>query len=672
MKKNIVFFLLLQCCSVVFAGQATLLRYSRPAALWTDALPVGNGRMGAMVYGGVSVDEIQLNEATFWAGGPHRNDNPAALEALPEVRRLVFEGKNMEAQQLINRKFLSGRNGMPFCTLGSLLIRRPDADTAAISDYRRCLDIEDAIATTTWKEADIDYRTEVIASLPTGVIAIHLTASKPHSLTFCLQFCSPLPTFSTTCEANRLVARAEGMEHEGVAAALNMEMQVEARQRGGRQVLTDSTLTVADATEATIYIAAATNFVNYNDVSASAHARTEGMLHATIRQSWKRLLHKHSEMYHKYFDRVSLDLGHSSDAEEYDTDMRVQRFAEHSDSLTCADPGLLSLLFNYGRYLLISSSQPGGQAANLQGLWNKDTKPIWDSKYTININTEMNYWPAEVCNLSELAEPLFSLIRDISMTGRQTARDMYGARGWCAHHNTDIWRTTGMVDGAFWGAWPNGGAWLTTHLWEHYQFTGDRAFLAEAYPIMRGAVDFYRSFMVPHPRYGWLVTCPSVSPEHGPKGETSGSASVVAGPTMDTEIVRDVATQTLLAAQQLGIDKDYQDSLQYFLHQLPPLQIGQYGQLQEWLEDADNPDDHHRHVSHLYGLYPSAQISASQTPEAWEACRVTLNQRGDEATGWSITSLIRKTMSRTTTSTSCPVRMRTHTATPSTASRTTP
>ena len=637
MKKSIVFFLLLlQCCSVVFAGQTTLLRYSRPAALWTDALPVGNGRMGAMVYGGVSVDEIQLNEATFWAGGPHRNDNPAALEALPEVRRLVFEGKNMEAQQLINRKFLSRRNGMPFCTLGSLLIRRPDADTAAISDYRRYLDIEDAIATTTWKEADINYQTEVIASLPTGVIVIHLTASKPHSLTFCLQFRSPLPTFTTICEANRLVARAEGMEHEGVAAALNMEMQVEARQRGGRQVLTDSTLTVADATEATIYIAAATNFVNYNDVSASAHARTEGMLHATIRQSWKRLLHKHSEMYHKYFDRVSLDLGHSSDAEEYDTDMRVQRFAEHSDSLTCADPGLLSLLFNYGRYLLISSSQPGGQAANLQGLWNKDTKPIWDSKYTININTEMNYWPAEVCNLSELAEPLFSLIRDISKTGRQTARDMYGARGWCAHHNTDIWRTTGMVDGAFWGAWPNGGAWLTTHLWEHYQFTGDRAFLAEAYPIMRGAVDFYRSFMVPHPRYGWLVTCPSVSPEHGPKGETSGSASVVAGPTMDTEIVRDVATQTMLAAQQLGIDKDYQDSLQHFLNQLPPLQIGQYGQLQEWLEDADNPDDHHRHVSHLYGLYPSAQISASQTPEAWEACRVTLNQRGDEATGWSI------------------------------------
>ena len=619
---------------------ALTLRYSRPAAIWTDALPVGNGRMGAMVYGGVAVDEIQLNEATFWAGGPHRNDNPAALEALPEVRRLVFDGKNMEAQQLINRKFLSGRNGMPFCTLGSLLIERPKADATEIRDYHRCLNIEDAVATTEWTEAGTDYRTEVIASLPTGVIALHLTASKPHSLTFCLRFNSPLPTFTTTGENNRLVSRAEGMEHEGVSASLNMEMQVEARQRDGKQVLTDSTLTITDATEATIYIAAATNFVSYNDVSASAHARTEEMLDVAARQSWKKLLRKHREMYHRYFDRVSLRLDGTAqqiaNSKSLDTDLRVKRFAEHADSLTCADPGLLSLLFNYGRYLLISSSQPGGQAANLQGLWNKDTKPIWDSKYTININTQMNYWPAEVCNLSELAEPLFRLIRDISQTGQQTARDMYGAQGWCAHHNTDIWRTTGMVDGAFWGAWPNGGAWLTTHLWEHYQFTGDRTFLAEAYPIMRGAVDFYRSFMVPHPQYGWLVTCPSVSPEHGPGGEFSGSASVVAGPTMDTEIVRDVATQTLLAAQQLGVDNDYQDSLRLFLNQLPPLHIGQYGQLQEWLEDADNPDDHHRHVSHLYGLYPSAQISASHTPEAWKACRVTLNQRGDEATGWSI------------------------------------
>ena len=628
---------------VLAQDDALTLCYSRPAAFWTDALPVGNGRMGAMVYGGIAVDEFQLNEATFWAGGPHRNDNPAALTALPEVRRLVFEGKNMEAQDLVNRTFLSGRNGMPFCTLGSLFIERPNADTSDISNYRRWLNIEDAVATTEWTESGTDFRTEVIASLPTGGIAIHLTASRPRSLMFHLRFRSPLPTFTTHFEDGRLVARAKGVEHEGVPAALNMEMQVEIRQREGEQILTDSKLTVAGATEATIYIAAATNFVNYNDVTASAHQRTEEMLSAATRQPWKQLLREHILKYQGYFHRVNLNLGEkvkgkSVNRKSPDTDERVRRFAELSEKVNdiCPDPALVALLFNYGRYLLISSSQPGGQAANLQGLWNRDVKPVWDSKYTININTEMNYWPAEVCNLSELAEPLFNLIHDISQTGRQTAREMYGAQGWCAHHNTDIWRTTGMVDGAFWGCWPNGGAWLTTHLWEHYLFTGDSTFLAKSYPVMRGAVDFYRSFMVPHPKYGWLVTCPSVSPEHGPRGEFNNSASVVAGPVMDTEIVRDVTTQTLLAAQKLGVDKDYQDSLQHFLNQLPPLQIGQYGQLQEWLEDADQPNDHHRHVSHLYGLYPSAQISASQTPEEWNACRVTLNQRGDEATGWSI------------------------------------
>ena len=322
--------------------------------------------------------------------------------------------------------------------------------------------------------------------------------------------------------------------------------------------------------------------------------------------------------------------------EDMDTDERVRRFAAQADSLTCPDPALLTLLFQYGRYLIIASSQPGGQAATLQGLWNRDVVPVWDSKYTININTQMNYWPAEVTNLSELAEPLFHLVDDLSHTGRETARTMYGASGWCAHHNTDIWRTTGMVDGAFWGAWPNGGAWLTTHLWEHYLYTGDRDFLARAYPALRGAADFYRTFLVPHPRYGWMVTCPTVSPEHGPGGETSGSASVVAGPTMDNEIVRDVLTQTLLAARTLGVDTLYRDSLRQLLGQLPPLQIGRHGQLQEWLEDLDRPEDHHRHVSHLYGLYPSGQISARLTPREWNACRVTLNQRGDEATGWSI------------------------------------
>ena len=589
-----------------------------------------------MVYGGVQCDELQLNEATFWAGGPHRNDNPAALEALPEVRRLIFEGKNAEAQELINRTFLSGRNGMPYETLGSLLIERPNSDMASVTNYSRQLDIQQALATTEWTEGKVRFRTEVIASLPTGAIVVHLTASKRKQLNFRLRFRSPMPTFGTHLEKHCLIARANGQGHEGVSAALRMETQLNVWQREGSQVLTDSTITITNATEATLYIAAATNFVNYHDTSASEHDRASAILHAASRQSWKELQQANTQQHRRYFDRVSLELGHNAKAEQWDTDERVRQFAAQADSLTCPDPALLSLLFQYGRYLLIASSQPGGQAANLQGLWNKDVVPIWDSKYTININTQMNYWPAEVTNLSELADPLFSLIEDLSHTGRETARTMYGAQGWCAHHNTDLWRSTGMVDGAFWGAWPNGGAWLTTHLWEHYLFTGDQTFLAHAYPAMRGAADFYRTSMVPHPRYGWLVTCPTVSPEHGPSGENTSSASVVAGPTMDVEIVRDVVGQTLAAARLLNTDSGYQDTLRQLLTQLPPLQIGKYGQLQEWLEDLDQPNDHHRHVSHLYGLYPSHQISARKTPAEWNACRITLNQRGDEATGWSI------------------------------------
>ncbi|MBR6843086.1 MAG: glycoside hydrolase family 95 protein [Prevotella sp.] len=649
----------------VMADEAEhLLSYHRPAKAWTEALPVGNGLMGAMIYGGVAIDEIQLNEGTFWGGGPYRNDNPMALDSLGRVRQLIFDDHRNEAQDLINRTFLTRAHGMPFHTLGSLLILRPQANASAVSDYRRTLDLQKAVATTTWSEAGTTFCTEVIASHPTGAIIVHLTATKKGALSFTLGMRSPLPSAKVTTDGTGLVLREQGRDHEGVKAALRAETLVRTLLRGGQQTLTDSTLIVSGATEATIYIAAATNFVNYQDVSADEHQRATDRIAVAMKQRWNQLLKENTQRHRAFYDRVSLCLGdnqpvnssarpkgtldtsrtrqlvNSSTQElinsSIDSDERIRRFAEQADSTTCPDPALVTLLFNYGRYLLISTSQPGGQAATLQGLWNNDIVPPWDSKYTININTEMNYWPAEVCNLSETAEPLFDLVEDLSHTGKQTARTMYGAQGWCAHHNTDIWRVTGMIDGAFWGCWPNGGAWLTTHLWEHYLFTGDLQFLRRAYPIMKGAADFYRTFMVPHPNYGWLVTCPSVSPEHGPAGEFSGDASVVAGPTMDNEIVRDVATQTLLAAQILDIDRPLRDSLSLFISQLPPLQIGQYGQLMEWLEDADKPNDHHRHVSHLYGLYPSRQISARRTPELWKACRVTLNQRGDEATGWSI------------------------------------
>ncbi len=608
-----------------------ILRYHQPAQQWVEALPVGNGFMGAMVYGGVKSEEIQLNEGTFWGGGPHRNDAEHALENLPRVRQLIFDGKAGEAQELMQKTFMTGRNGMPYQTLGSLHIETL-APVDGISSYERSLNLATATARTQWTDAEgVTYTREVIASLPTRVIAIHLTSSKVMNLNFRLRFTSPIDIVLRH-EGKKLIMKGMGRDHEGVKGVMKMQTEAKVKLRDGHQQLTDSTITVTDATEAVIYVAAATNFVNYNDVSANAAQRAATLMKTAEKQTWKKLYEGHVSAYRKYFDRVHLRLaGSPAEIDTMQTHHRVTRFAEGK-----TDPALAALMFNYGRYLLISSSQPGGQAAGLQGLWNKDLLAPWDGKYTININTQMNYWPAEVCNLSELAEPLFDLIHDLSQTGQGTARTMYGARGWMAHHNTDIWRSTGMVDGPFWGAWPMGGAWLTTHLWEHWFFTGDRKFLESAYPVMRGAAEFLLTFMVKHPQYGWLVTCPSVSPEHGPGQETSGGASVCAGPTMDVQITRDVFSQVIEAAEVLGIDAEFADSLRQAKNALPPMQIGKYGQLQEWLEDVDKPDDHHRHVSHVYGLYPSRQITATGTPDLFRACRASLQYRGDDATGWSI------------------------------------
>ena len=611
------------------------LRYRKPAVQWVEALPVGNGHMGAMVYGGTTHEEIQLNEGSFWGGGPHRNDSPTALENLPRVRELIFNGKAMEAQRLMERTFMTPRNGMPYQTLGSLHIDALPQGGNTLADsltaYERTLTLTDATTRTVWTDArGITFTREVIASLPTRAVVVRISASQPKALNFRLRYTSPLD-ITRTHLGKELVMSGRGRDHEGVKGVVEMQTRTAVRLTDGRQQITDSTLTVQDATEAIIYIAAATNFVNYADVSANPAKRAEAIMKAAMRQKWQQLTADHVTAYRHFFDRVSLRLeGGPAQVDTMETDQRVRRFSRGE-----TDPGLAALMFNYGRYLLISSSQPGGQAAGLQGLWNRDLLAPWDGKYTININAEMNYWPAEVCNLSEMAEPLFGLVRDLSQTGRETARVMYGARGWVAHHNTDIWRSTGIVDGPFWGAWPMGGAWLTTHLWEHYLFTLDRDFLDRHYDVMRGAAEFFMSYLVPHPKYGWLVTCPSVSPEHGP-GQGEGGASLCAGPTMDIQIVHDLFTQTIAAAGVLGRDAAFADSLRVALGKLPPMQIGRYGQLQEWLEDLDAIDDHHRHVSHVYGLYPSGQITASATPDLFRACRATVQFRGDDATGWSI------------------------------------
>lgn len=590
-----------------------------PATCWLEALPLGNSRMGAMVYGGTDTAEIQLNEETFWSGGPHDNNNPDALQHLAEVRKLIFEGREKEAESLINSTFVKGPHGMRYLTLGSLNLQFGHKD---VTDYVRDLDLQTAVSTISYKCDGVEYTRQTIASLPDGIVAVHLKASKKGALSFVLTHKSQLPA-DVTAGGYCLIATMNGVDHEGIKAALIAQCRVDVKS-DGRIEAGGKSIKVENATEATLYVSAVTNFVRYDDVSANVAARNAALLDKAEKMSFSTMLKRHVAMYKSQYDRVRFHLP-STDNSKLPTAQRLDKFDGSGDM------GMVALLFNYGRYLLISSSQKGGQPANLQGVWNDKVYAPWDSKYTININTEMNYWPAEVCNLSETAEPLFSMIRDLSETGSKTARVMYGCRGWMAHHNTDIWRIAGVVDGAFWGMFPNGGGWLSTHLWEHYQYTLDKDFLEKYYPVLKGAADFYLDYMVE--KDGELLVVPSVSPEHGGRGKQS---PVCAACTMDNQIAHDVLSQALYAASALGRDADYQVALQKAIGMLPPMKVGQYGQLQEWRDDLDDPNDEHRHISHLYGLYPSCQISPYKTPALWKAAGVTLRQRGDQATGWSL------------------------------------
>ena len=629
MKKHLL--LVEACVWMMLSAHAQNLKlwYQQPAKTWVEALPVGNSSMGAMVYGGTSREELQLNEETLWGGGPYRNDNPKALESLAEVRNLIFSGKTMDAQNLIDQTFYMGRNGMPYQTIGSLIIEAPGHEKA--KNYYRDLDLERAVATTRYQVDGVNFQREVFASFPDRVIIVRFTADKPGELNFKVSYDSPLQS-TVKKQGKKLVLRGKGGDHEGVKGVIEVETQSQVIAEGGKVSLTDKYISVEHATAATLYIAAATNFVNYHNVKGNESKKASALLAGAMKKEYSEALKAHTDYYQSQFNRVSLSLGgENTKTARQETVKRIAGFSQGND------PALAALMFQYGRYLLISSSQPGGQPANLQGIWNHQLNAPWDGKYTININTEMNYWPAEVTNLSETHEPLFDLVQDLSVTGRETARTMYGCNGWVAHHNTDIWRVTGPVDKAFYGTWPVGGAWLTTHLWQHYLYTGDKDFLRKSYPAMKGAADFFLGYMIPHPKYGWKVTAPSMSPEHGPKGEDTKKAStIVSGCTMDNQIIFDVLSNTLAASEILELPAAYRDSLRTLLSEMAPMQIGRYNQLQEWLEDLDDPKDGHRHVSHAYGLFPSNQISPFTHPQLFQAVKNTLLQRGDKATGWSI------------------------------------
>ena len=615
MNRNILFLLLLLTSNLV-SGQDLKLWYSQSAQNWSEALPIGNSRLGAMVYGGTEREELQLNEETFWAGSPYNNNNPNAVHVLPIVRKLIFEGRNQEAQRLIDANFLTRQHGMSYLTLGNLYLEFPGHKDA--TDFYRDLNLENATTTTRYQVNGISYTRTTFASFTDNVIIMHIKASQPNALSFKVSYNCPLKN-EINAQNDKLTITCQGKEQEGIKAALRAECQVQVKTDGIIHPAGNS-LQIDGGTEATLYISAATNYVNYQNVSADESRRTSDYLEKAILIPYEKALKNHISFYKKQFDRVQLHLP-SSEASQIETPRRIENFGKGKDMAMAA------LLFQYGRYLLISSSQPGGQPANLQGIWNNSTNAPWDSKYTININTEMNYWPAEVTNLSETHRPLFSMLKDLSVTGAETARTMYDCRGWMAHHNTDLWRICGVVDFAAAGMWPSGGAWLAQHIWQHYLFTGDKEFLKEYYPILKGTAQFYMDFLVEHPTYKWLVVAPSVSPEHGP---------ITAGCTMDNQIAFDAVHNTWLAARIVGEQKTFQDSLQLILNKLPPMQIGKHNQLQEWLEDVDDPKDEHRHISHLYGLYPSNQISPYSTPELFQAAKTTLSHRGDKATGWSI------------------------------------
>ena len=624
-------------------AQNHCLWYSSSASHWLEALPVGNSHLGAMVYGKTDVEEIQLNEETFWSGSPHNNNSPEAKAHLQAVRDSIFAGKEEAAHAILDKHFFKGPHGMRFLPLGSVKLKLGHDD---VSDYRRELTLGNALNTTSYIYKGVRYERTVFASQADNAIIVHLKASKKGALSFNVGFETPLEAkvfpLSVTGKKpylHQIVATINNVEQEGIKGGLTADCRMEVKADGEVKI-DDSELEIDDATEATLYIVAATTFVNYQDVSGNPTKKNNLVLGSLRGKSYKKLLKDHIKKYQEQYNRVSLTLtshtSHTSNTSHTSTLPTDKRLAAFDGK----DLDMVSLMMQYGRYLLISSSQPGGQPANLQGVWNNKMDAPWDSKYTININAEMNYWPALVGNLAETQQPLFSMIRDLSQTGTKTAKEMYDCPGWVAHHNTDLWRIAGPVDGTTWGMFPTGGAWLTTHIWQHYLFTGDKQFLADNYDVMKGAADFLLAYMQTYPKdgevknaAGWLVTVPTVSPEHGPVGKKT---TVTAGSTMDNQIVFDVLSQVIAAAKILGKDESSILNLQSSIKKLPPMQIGRYGQLQEWLIDGDDPKDEHRHISHLYGLYPSNQISPYSHPDLFTAAANTLNQRGDMATGWSL------------------------------------
>jgi alpha-L-fucosidase 2 len=588
------------------------LWYTRPAAEWEQALPVGNGRLGAMHFAGAARDRIQFNEDTVWTGAPRDYANPDARRYLPEIRRLLWAGRQADAEKLALDKFMSiPLRQMEYQPFGDLILEFPGI--SATTSYRRDLDLDQAIASVEFVADGVRFRREVFASFPHQVIAIRLTADKPGAITLRAMLGSPHSGAAAGAASDELTL-AGGVQ----GGAIRFHARARFLAEGAVSAVKGSAVAIRNADAVTIVLAGATNCKSFRDVSADPQARTAVAIASASRIAYGTLRAAHVADHRALFRRVTLDLG---PVRNEPVDERLRKFAGRSD------PDLAALLFQYGRYLLIASSRPGGQPANLQGLWNPHLQPPWGSKYTVNINTEMNYWPAEVTNLAETTQPLFEALKDLTQSGAIVAREHYGAPGWVLHHNFDLWRGAAPINHSNHGIWPTGGAWLSQHLWEHYLFGGDRAFLKNtAYPIMKGSAQFFAHALTETPDGKWLVSGPSNSPENG---------GLVMGPTMDHQIIRELFRNTIEAAKVLNADAPFRRQLEAIRARIAPNRVGRHGQLQEWLDDIDDPANRHRHVSHLYGLHPGSEITPAR-PGLFAAARRSLEFRGDGATGWSM------------------------------------
>lgn len=608
------------------AGEDALkLWYRRPATRWVEALPLGNGRLGAMVWGGIEHERLQLNEDTLYAGGPYEADTSGALEALPEVRRLIFAGEYAQAEELANARMMARPlKQMPYQPLADVVL--DFRDIPDISGYRRELDLDAAITRTqfnTWKTA---HTRESFVSPVDQCIVMRVATDRPGAINLRITLDSDQQT-EVSAEDGALLMRGRNSERHGIEGKLKFVTRLRAIPRGGSLRIRDGRIEIEKADEVVLLVTAATSYRRYDDVSGDPEAITRRQLAAAQQRGYETLRTAHIAEHQRLFRRVAIDLG-NSEAAKLPTDERIENFASGGD------PALAALYHQYGRYLLISSSRPGTQPANLQGIWNDLMDPPWESKYTININTEMNYWPSEANALPECVEPLEDMLFDLAEKGARRAREMYGAPGWVVHHNTDLWRQTGPIDGAQWGLWPMGGAWLLQQLWDRWDYGRDETYLRKIYPLFKGAAEFFAAVLVRDPATGERVTNPSMSPEN----IHSKGASICAGPAMDSQLLRDLFAQCIQAAGLLGVDAGFAQQLRQLREQLPADRIGSAGQLQEWREDWDMqvPEIHHRHVSHLYALHPSSQINLRDTPELAAAARRSLEIRGDDATGWGI------------------------------------